>query len=76
MVYRGRMRGGVVVLEGLPGMLFPDGTCVVVEVIPEMATGMTADVGNGEEQNDRLLGVLRETSPEGMHAQQRIDRVL
>lgn len=80
MVYRGLVRGGVVVIDG--DVALPEGTAVTVEAAaktveapPGAPPGRSAD-GVDAEKVDRLLGGLSQSSMEQMRAQQRMDRHL
>lgn len=77
MVYQGRVCDGRVVLEA--GASLPEGATVFVEIAPTAPTfpgHSPAEHFRRSEEVDRLLGVLRQTSHEGMKAQQRLDRHL
>jgi hypothetical protein len=80
MVYRGLVRGGVVVIDG--DVALPEGTAVTIEAAAKMVEappgappGRSPD-GVEAERVDRLLGGLGQTSVEQMRAQQRLDRFL
>jgi hypothetical protein len=79
MVYRGQIRGGVVILEA--GAELPDGTTVIVQAavcargVPRVRPADTLDADQME-RIDRLLGSLSHSTDEAMAAQQRLDRYL
>jgi hypothetical protein len=77
MVYRGKVHGGVVVIEG--GIVLAEGTEVTVTQAVQVQTsaraiGACAD--HVAEKVDRLLGWGHRTTDEGAEEQQRVDRVL
>lgn len=75
MVYRGRIQGGVVVLEGAE--MLPDGLEVTVTPVVQVSqSALSACKEHLAERADRLLGRVHETTVEVLQAQQRVDRVL
>jgi hypothetical protein len=75
MVYRGRIQGGVVVLEGAE--MLPDGLEVTITPVVQVSqSAMSACKEHLAERVDRLLSRVHETTAEGIEAQQRVDRVL
>lgn len=73
MVYRGLVRGGVVIFDGVVEL--PEGTTVSVEAVPAPQATAGTMAGDHFEKIDRHLGSLRHSGDEGTQAQQH-DRFL
>ena len=77
MVYRGTVRGGVVVFDD--GVLLTEGMEVTVTPVVQVQTSLRAMSDCADhvaEKVDRLLGWGHRTTDENAEEQRRVDRVL